>query len=181
MKEEWRDIKGYENEYQISNLGRIKGLPRYVSNHTGKVLLKEHFLQGYRTKKGYIHVELKGKVYAVHRLVALHFLENKDKKEQVNHIDGNKANNNVSNLEWCTNAENQIHAYRIGLNHPSPFAGRPKIKVGKFSITGNTLIEKYDSLAEARRKNKIKGRNSIGNAIIRKNKLYGYLWRRIDG
>ena len=107
MKEAWKDIKGYEGKYKVSNLGRIKSL---YKNKDGKVM---KYLSN---PNGYLYIALtKGdrnyKRLLIHRLVAIHFIPNPEDKPQVNHIDGNKHNNSVSNLEWVTGSENQIHAY----------------------------------------------------------------------
>ena len=83
---------------------------------------------------GYIRVELwcagRGKKYQLHRLLAEAFIPNPENKPQVNHIDGDKRNNNLSNLEWCTQYENQIHAYKIGLQRghkkPTPLSAQHK-------------------------------------------------------
>ena len=106
MLEIWKQIKEYPR-YSVSNLGRVK------NNNTDKVL------KGYMDFKGYqrvcIHCRGEGirKDLKVHRLVAEAFVPNPDNKPQVNHIDGNKQNNAASNLEFCTNQENQLHAYRV--------------------------------------------------------------------
>ena len=114
-REIWRDIPGYEGYYQASNLGNIKSLPRATS--TGKTL-KQHI----NARNGYCYVSLsKGgeiKTKRVHILVANAFLGVNDKSLQVNHIDGVKTNNNVSNLEYCTSSENMKHAYRMELEIP---------------------------------------------------------------
>lgn len=107
MKEEiWKDIKGYERYYQVSNLGNIKNLK------TKKTL------KGFPNKKGYLSVKLyklnANKTFFIHRLVAITFLENTFNKPQVNHINGVKTDNNVCNLEWCTNSENMNHRYTNG-------------------------------------------------------------------
>jgi len=116
MGEIWKDIKGWEGFYQISNFGNVKSLKRKSS--IGR-LLKERLLKPTPDTKGYLrvafHIKSKATHYSVHRLVGLMFLENPLNKEQINHKDGNKENNNVSNLEWCTNKENSDHAYNTGL------------------------------------------------------------------
>jgi hypothetical protein len=99
MNEHWKDITGY-NEYQISNYGNIR---------KGDKLKK-----GSITSRGYLSVHLKGKNCKVHRLVAEHFILNPLNKPQVNHIDSNKLNNHVSNLEWVTASENVKHSYSNG-------------------------------------------------------------------
>jgi len=122
--EVWADIKGYEGFYQVSNLGRVRSLdrgmyvrqdryanPRWVKRQG--VLLRQH-LDG----KGYPMVRLckDGVVrqLVTHRLVAMHFIPNPERKPAVNHIDANTSNNNVLNLEWCTIAENNQHTVRMG-------------------------------------------------------------------
>lgn len=94
----WKDIDGYEGLYQVSNLGRVKSL-NY--NHTNQ----EKILRQIKTKGGYVIINLckngKSKNFLVHRLVANAFLENLNNLPQVNHIDENKENNVVSNLEFC--------------------------------------------------------------------------------
>jgi len=121
MKNEiWKDIKGFENIYQISNYGRIKTLPRKINK--GKChldILEGIKIQTFNPYNGYCSVTLsldgKNKRAYTHRLVALHFLENYENKKEVNHIDGDKTNNNVLNLEWNTREQNIQHAYKNGL------------------------------------------------------------------
>lgn len=116
--EVWLDIQGFPF-YQVSNYGRIRSLTKKVNHSCGTATKDGKILRQHKTKKGYscVGLTLNGKVKTkrVHRLVALTFKENPDKKQTVNHKDGIKSNNNVSNLEWATNTENTRHAWKIGL------------------------------------------------------------------
>jgi hypothetical protein len=102
-------------DYIISSDGDIIRKPCYINNGKSISLRKEKVLTGTLTKKGYRTFELDGKAHRIHRLVATLFIPNILNKPQVNHKDGNKLNNNVDNLEWCSNLENMQHAYRTGL------------------------------------------------------------------
>ena len=113
MIEEWKDIEGYEGIYQISNLGRVKSLDRLdSSNHR----LKGNIRKFGTSPNGYVNIALfkqgKRDVFTVHRLVAETFILNPENKPQVNHIDEDKTNNMVSNLEWMTAKENVNHGTR---------------------------------------------------------------------
>lgn len=122
MEEIWKDIKGYEGFFMVSNLGRVKRVPRIsINKWSTETFLKEKILNPTLSYKGYPTVTLRKeknkdhKTFFVHRLVANHFLGNPENKQQINHIDGNKKNNKVDNLEFCTQSENIKHAYKIGL------------------------------------------------------------------
>lgn len=110
MEEYWKDIKGYEGYYKISSFGRLMTVDRYVENKNPRLYgrnrhIKTRILNLNPNKQGYIQVILskdkKKKCFLVHRLVALEFLINNNNYPCVNHIDENKTNNNVLNLEWC--------------------------------------------------------------------------------
>lgn len=109
-REIWKDIEGYEGLYQVSNLGRVKRLK-------GTYMSTERILKPRGNNTGYLQVHLcknsKSKFDKVHRLVAQAFIPNPENKPQVNHIDENKTNNMVSNLEWVTVKENNNHGTRI--------------------------------------------------------------------
>ena len=100
----WKDFMGY----RVSNFGRVKSFKT-----------KPRIMKPVLVSKGYLHVMLckdsKVKWFSIHRLVALTFIPNPEEKPQVNHRDGHKLNNHVSNLEWCTRSENQRHAAKLGL------------------------------------------------------------------
>ena len=104
--EEWRSIPGYEGLYEVSSYGRVKSLERYKSNNGGIQLIKEKILKPHNTKKGYLTVQFSNKIFKVHRLVAQAFIPNPDNLPMVNHLDEDKTNNRVENLEWCNRKYN---------------------------------------------------------------------------
>ena len=110
MQEEWRDIKGYEGLYQVSNLGRVKSLERYVWNGKAYAHKNEKIMSLDKLKNGYLTANLYknniSKRHYIHRLVAQAFLSKSEKHTEINHKDENKANNCIDNLEWCTHKEN---------------------------------------------------------------------------
>ena len=113
--EEWRDIPGYEGYYQVSNLGRVKGLSRWINGnkqgYTTEHILKEGKNKGYCRVT--LSVDTKHKNFSVHRLVAIAFIPNPNNYPQINHKDGNKANNIVTNLEWCNASQNNFHKFNV--------------------------------------------------------------------
>lgn len=112
--EQWKDIKGYEGLYLISDRGRVLSLYKYRSNGKKGYYVNTREMNKSLTTTGYEKVELskngKQKSFKIHRLVAKHFVANPFNRQVVNHIDGNYLNNNSDNLEWCTTAENVLHA-----------------------------------------------------------------------
>ena len=107
MIEKWKPIKGYEDLYEVSNLGNIK-------NSKGKILKSALCKNGYRSVS--LWKKNKGKTYFIHRLVAEAFVLNYENKTDINHKDGNKENNKADNLEWCTRKQNIHHSWKNGLS-----------------------------------------------------------------
>ena len=113
----WKDIKGYENKYKISNYGDVISLPRFKKNHSKfqEVPMKK-ISQKVNKKNGYVYVYLcndgKYKNIRLHKIVAENFIDNPNNYNQINHIDGNKTNNRVDNLEWCDCSYNIKDMYK---------------------------------------------------------------------
>jgi hypothetical protein len=120
LEEIYIDAKGFEGFYEVSNLGKVRRKDNETIYKDGRVArFSVTILKQSTTKKGYqsVYLSMKSKKYTrfVHRLVAESFIDNPEKKATVNHIDCNKKNNNVSNLEWMTNKENMRHAFSNGI------------------------------------------------------------------
>ena len=148
MKEEFRPIIGYEELYEISNLGRILSCARVVTRmHRGRDLhyeikAKKLKLNRKPDKSGYIKVSLSKnnnvKMHYIHRLMALAFIQNTENKPEVNHKDGNKHNNILSNLEWSTHPENVKHAYDLGLKKTKGLRGEANSRA---KLTTSQVLE----------------------------------------
>ena len=115
----WKPIKGYEGLYEVSNLGNIRSLDRYIeqkqfSGTIFKRLYKGKILKPQLRNSGYLMVNLKNKQIVVHRLVAETFIENPENKPYINHKDACRTNNCVSNLEWVTHSENVQYGVKNG-------------------------------------------------------------------
>ena len=161
----FKDIIKFENTYQISNTGKVR------NKKTG-LLLKPKY-----NKKGYQYINLSyshtGRVkWYIHRLVAVHFIPNLENKPQVNHIDGNKQNNNVNNLEWCTNDENQKHAILNNLHYQGE-----QHKSHKFNEINIKLLPKLTNIGfTVSQLNKLTG---VANVNIEKI-IKGKTWRPLN-
>lgn len=167
MPEKWKDILEASN-YEVSNLGNVR------NKKTLKVL------KGRLSKSGYYQVSIKIDKTGnftnryIHRLVAEHWIKNPENKREVNHIDGNKTNNTVDNLEWVTSSENQQHRHLIGIIQTS------QKRVGKFTIDGE-LVKKFNSIKEAAELDNNGVRVSIDSVLQgRRKTLKGFVWKYLD-
>ena len=172
MKEEWKDIKNYEGLYQVSNWGRVKSL--ITDKNRRKRILKQH-----NRGNGYLFVVLtnnehQSKNISVHRLVAETFLPNPENLPEVNHIDENKENNRVDNLEWCDHTYNINYGNRTKKASESKLNGKQSKPVLQFTLTGD-LIREWESTMEC-------GRNGFNQGAVAaccRGKLLqykGFLW-----
>ena len=162
MKEIWKDIKEYEGIYQVSNMGNVR---RKKDNYIFKINKNS---RGYRI----ITLTKNKKEYnlSVHRLVANTFIPNPDNLPQVNHIDGNKMNNKVDNLEWCTQSYNMIHAFKNKL----------EIKEGKKVIQYDlnmNMIKIWNKIIDAEKHLNISHGKISMVCNKKRKKAGGYIWR----
>lgn len=191
MKEVWRDIIGYKGIYQVSNLGRVKSLPKVHRTGNNGYRNRKEYLLSDKANTRYLTVGLrkngKQKHILVHRLVALAFVENPDDKPYVDHIDGNNHNNRADNLRWVTPLENSANPVtkKRHFNVMQKFKGRIGVKsltykaVLQYSIDGR-FIKRWECMSDAAR---FYGINSSGiSHVIRgdQDTSAGYLWRLAD-
>lgn len=177
--------------YEVSNLGRIRSLDHRIrQRNNSEKLYKGKILNTWSDKIGYTIVGLnkhnKYKLKKVHRLVAEAFIPNPENKSDVNHIDGDKSNNIVSNLEWVTRSENMKHAYDTGLSKPywtgkrgsNSATGR---SVKQIDIKTGKIINIYGSMEEAARELHIASPSNIRGCIIgRQKSCAGFKWKYVE-
>lgn len=180
MKEEWRDIEGFEGLYQVSNYGRVKSFVR----HLGRKPF--NYLKPKSDKDGYLQVALaknkKQYTKKVHRLVAMAFIPNPNNYPQVNHKDEIKSNNHVDNLEWCTNSYNQKYGTcsRRKKEHTDYKKIAAKNSKPILQIKNGVVIAEYSSALEATKKYKPNAPNPSNISGVCKGRhksAYGYEWR----
>lgn len=151
MEEEWRDIAGYESYYQVSSLGRVRSVERWVQDRFGMKApyrIHEKILKPKRSQTGYLFVHLSKDGHAhpqrIHRMVAEAFIPNPDRLPTVNHKNEDKTDNRVENLEWCTQAYNNEYGTRTQRSQLSQKQRRPVTmytKDGQPMRTFPTLVE----------------------------------------
>lgn len=184
MKEIWRPvpIKKYSQMYEVSNTGKIRSVERVTKNRFSTMVRKSQAIKPNPEKKrGYLMVSLGGydrQTCTVHRLVALAFIPNPEKKPQVNHKDGNKTNNHVSNLEWVTNYENHMHARGLGLYPSSAGVHNPKNKAVVVVKLDGTLVGEFFSTVEACHQLNIPSRaNAVKVLKGQRRHTHGYIFK----
>lgn len=167
----WRPVAGYEGLYEVSNTGEIRSIARKGTR--GGILT-----QSASNQKHYAHVLLtkgcKHKTASVHRIVAQAWLLNPEHKEQVNHIDGNKLNNRIENLEWATASENMRHAIRTGLKDMSVAIDAKKRKVA--AKAGGEIMAIYDSVRDAETATGASNQNIIKVCQGKRKHAGGFEW-----
>lgn len=181
----WKDIKGYEDAYQVSSYGRVKAKDRLVNATFGSQQLRRgQDIKAIQMPNGYYVVGLwkdgKSKNKYVHRLVAEHFLINENNLPEVNHKDENKANNSLDNLEWCEHryninygsARRRISQSHINLDYPTRV----------IQIKNGVQVAIYKTASEAQRKTGIDA-SAIRKVCLGRPKFHtagGYQWKEIE-
>lgn len=155
------NVNNNDKKYFVSNLGRFKSSKNII-------------MENYKINpNGYIRVFIYGKTYLLHRLISFMFIDNPENKQQVNHIDGNKTNNKVDNLEWVTNQENQIHKFKTGLGNNFTR------KIGQYTLD-NVFIKEHKSIASAAKENNINKSNIFGVLKEKRKTAGGFIWKYLD-
>lgn len=139
--EVWKEVKGFEGFYEVSNLGRVRSVKRTVLYKDGRIFKYESvLLKEIKDPNGYLRVGFnkngKKSIHRIHRLVAENFISNNSSDKEVNHIDGMKENNRLDNLEWVTSSENTRKGYELGLFEKARKKARERWR-------GNTLRAKH--------------------------------------
>ncbi len=173
MEEVWKDVCGYEGLYVVSNQGRVISLERPKPYRDGFRTQRKREMRWHLVNGGYAQMALtkngERRQFLVHRLVAQAFIPNLLGRPQVNHIDGNKLNNCVENLEWCTAEENMLHSSNAGL--------RTDLKPVDMFTTSGEYVRSYSCTKEAERDTGIWNQNISRCCNGKAETAGGYVWR----
>ena len=174
MKEIWKEIPSMPY-YLASNLGRIKSLRTFKYSHIKKKpieVFREKILKQSKDGKGYLRINTLYGTKKVHRLIAETFLNNPNNYPQINHKNGKKDDNRLENLEYCNNSQNQLHAYKNGLQKRVHLSRRKKVY--QYDLN-NVFLNEYESISIAKEKTNI---SHIGSCCRGERKTAGgYVWK----
>lgn len=190
MEEIWKDISGYEGLYEVSNLGRVRSIPRKLlvsrNGTVYEVPYRSHILMPQRSNHGYRGVWLykkdeksnrrKGTFILIHRLVAEAFCEKEPGDCEVNHINECKVDNRACNLEWCTHKENSSYGTRGEKISKANTNGKQSKPVVQLTLNGK-FVAYYPSLAEIKRQTGFNHKNICNLLHGHGNTAYGYKWQ----
>jgi hypothetical protein len=176
MQEIWKEIKGYEGYFEVSNLGNFRSKDRIIKYkrsgtrlYPGKSLKTETIIEGYQ--RIVLMKEARRRRYMCHRIVAQEFIPNPDNKPFINHINGNKQDNRVENLEWVTQSENELHSHNILGNTMKGKTFSRKV----YRYSENQVLH-YESMSRAIKsigKGCIEG---LKKAIVANRVYHGFRW-----
>lgn len=194
MEEVWKPINGYEEFYEVSNAGRIRSKDRKMVLSDGKrnweYIKKGRILKPVTRQHGYLGVMLYGKgghktrgfkTFSVHRLVAEAFIPNPNGLPEVNHIDEDKTNNRVGNLQWVSHIDNTNYGTAIKRRTEKAINGIQSRSIEQYTKDG-TLVAEYPSIAEAERQTGYAKANicRCAQGSPKYSHAYGYVWRYVN-
>lgn len=174
LNEEFRDIVDYEGLYQVSNYGRVKSFMKWTKDNK-----KERILKQTPDSQKYLRCCLLNKPTLIHKIVANTFLNNNNNYPCINHIDGNKTNNKVENLEFCTYKHNINEAYRLGLNPAKGKLGKLHHNyklINQYDLDGN-FIKQWYGFHEIDRTLNFDYRNIHACCNKKQKTAYGFIWK----
>lgn len=178
--EVWKDIKGYEDLYQVSNFGRVKSLRRSVVLGKNIRQVKEKVIKPFITNKGYYQIILSknGKTShkLVHRLVAMAFIPNPNKYLIINHKDENPLNNHADNLEWCGYSYNNNYGNRNKIVSDKMTNGKLSKKVLQITLNGD-FVKEYPSTKQVERELGFYHSHISKCCLGTRDSAYGYKWK----